>query len=96
MLIDHTLDAEDRKQYEKELNKFEAKYLEKNVQLVANFQLEKDKWAQKIEQTEGKFIKNGYQWWIDALANERYTGSTDLLNKIQAEIINQYSLMDQK
>lgn len=96
LLIDTTLNEEDRKLYECDLNRFEMKYLEKNVQLVANFHTNRRRWTETIADIESEFIQNAYQWWIDTLTNERYSGSNNLLQKIQEEVINHYSFMDQR
>lgn len=87
--IDGTVTLDEKQNYQTELNALEAKYLEKNVNLVKNYQIEQEKWQQKVEELENKFQENAYQWWIDVLYNESSV-SSQLLMKISVEIENSY------
>lgn len=90
--IDSSIGAEERTSFDVDLNKLEAKYLEKYVNLVKTFQLEQTKWAEKIDTIRSKLKANEYQWWMNALRNEPHD-SDQLLRRIQDEIKPVYGNM---
>lgn len=89
LLIDSSIDSEERTSFESDLSKLEAKYLEKYVNLVKNVQLEYMKCEDKIDVIRSKLVANEYQWWINAIKNEPHD-SDHLLRRIQDEIITTY------
>lgn len=91
--IDPTITEDERAKYQTELNKFELKYLSKNVTMVQNLLTEQEKWSNRIEEIETQFKANAYQWWIDALECERMNPG-QLLRKIQEDVFNSYSFID--
>lgn len=93
MLIDSSIGNDERQTSEAELNKLEMKYLEKYLNNVKNYQIEQNKWEEKIDVIYTKLELNEYQWWINALkSNER--DSDYLLRKIQSEIKTTYGFED--
>lgn len=89
LLVDSSIEDDERQTFEAELNRLEMKYLKKYLNNVKNYQTEQNKWEEKIDVIYTKFEKNEYQWWINALKyNER--DSDYLLRKIQSEIKTTY------
>lgn len=80
---------DERQTYETELNKLEMKYLEKYLSNVKNHQIEQNKLEEKIDAIYDKLEMNEYQWWVNALKNER--DPDYLLRKIQIEIKTTYA-----
>lgn len=93
LLVDSSIDANERQKFESELNKLEMKYLEKYVNNVKNYQIEQTKLEEKIDTIHAKFEFNEYDWWVNAL---KYNGSDSdgLLRKIQSEIKTTYGFED--
>lgn len=93
LLVDSSIDDDERQTFEAELNRLEMKYLEKYLNNVKNYQTEQTKWEEKIDVIYTKLEMNEYQWWINALKyNER--DSENLLRKIQSEIKTTYFFED--
>lgn len=93
LLVDSSIEDDERATFEAELNRLEMKYLEKYVNNVKNYQTEQVKWEEKIDAIYTKLEMNEYQWWINALKyNER--DSDSLLRKIQNEIKTTYGFED--
>lgn len=89
MLVDSTIQDDERQTFESELNRLEMKYLEKYLSNVKTHQTEQNKLEEKIDVIYTKLESNEYQWWINALKySER--DSDFLLRKIQSEIKTTY------
>lgn len=89
MEIDSSIGVEERTAYDDELNQLEAKYLDKNVNLVMNVQLDQKKWEQKIDEIQSNLVANEYEWWMNALKHEERNPS-NLIRKIMEELIQSY------
>lgn len=93
LLVDTSIDDDERQTFEAELNRLEFKYLEKYVNNVKNHQTEQTKWEDRIDVIYTKLEMNEYQWWINALKyNER--DSEALLRKIHTEIKTTYGVKE--
>lgn len=90
LLVDTSIKTDESELFEADLNKLELKYLEKYVNLVKNCQIEQTKWEEKIDVIYSKLVKNEYQWWMNAINEER--GSDQLLRKIQDDIKTSYGV----
>lgn len=89
MLVDSSIQDDERQTFESELNRLEMKYLEKYLSNVKIHQTEQIKLEEKIDVIYTKLELNEYQWWINALKySER--DSDFLLRKIQSEIKTTY------
>lgn len=85
MEIDTSIDGDEKTAFYEDLNRLEAKYLEKYVTLVKNIQIDATKWEERIEAIHSKLVANEYQWWLNALDNEPHD-SNQLLRRIIDEI----------
>lgn len=83
--VDTSIGTDETALFHEDLNKLEAKYLEKYVNLVKSILLDQTKWDEKIEIIHSKIVANEYSWWINALKNEPHD-SNQLLRKIIDEI----------
>lgn len=93
LLVDTSVDDDERLTFEAELNRLEMKYLEKYLNNVKNYQTEQTKWEEKIDAIYTKLEMNEYQWWINALKyNER--DSEQLLRKIHSDIKTTYGFKE--
>lgn len=90
LLVDASIESEERELLEADLNKLEHKYLEKYVNMVKNCQIEQTKWEEKIDVIYAKLVKDEYRWWMNAINEER--GSDQLLRKIQDDIKTSYGV----
>lgn len=93
--IDTKITDAERTNYESDLIAFEKKFLSKNVLLVQNLIMEKNKCAKRIDEIELAFNANAFQWWIDALEYERMNPS-QLLRRIQEDMFSSYNMVDAK
>lgn len=93
--IDDTITENERITFQADLAKFEMKYLTKNVNLVQHYLTQQEKWSQKCEEIENKFISNPYQWWNDALTVERRAQVPGaMLRRIQEDVFNNFGSIE--
>ncbi|XP_055320162.1 E3 ubiquitin-protein ligase SHPRH [Sitodiplosis mosellana] len=83
--VDASIDDNETAAFHEDLNRLEAKYLEKYVTLVKNIHLDQTKWEERIKTIHSKLVSNEYQWWLNALKNEPHD-SNQLLRRIIDEI----------
>lgn len=92
MFIDPTIGAHEREQFESKITAFEKAYLKNKLDEMANPRREQEKYANMFEDKQSKFVRDEYQWWLDALDIEKDSGDDCyMLRSIREKVSAQYT-----